>query len=133
MATWLSKHGIGAIKDSSSTFAINMSGGSTILTGWLHFAIPSSPVEYPNLKDLSIKFFPHSVAAESVLVFLANHKVVEEGSLQQTASFNLDIASTKATCKGDGIAISIKLVFSSVASTLTFQSELRSKFEFPTR
>ncbi|TGO31456.1 hypothetical protein BHYA_0754g00030 [Botrytis hyacinthi] len=129
MATRLSEYGIGAIKD-PSTFAINISGGSAIvkpmtpnqLVGWLHFAIPNLPVDYPDLASLSIKFSSHSATAASVLVFLANHKVFDESNLQQTASFNLEIASTKATYKGDGIAVSIKLVFTSVAGTLKLQS-----------
>ncbi|TGO73576.1 hypothetical protein BELL_0349g00020 [Botrytis elliptica] len=72
MTTWFSTHGIGAIKDSSSTFVMNMMGSSVIvkpttpdpLTGWVHFATPSPSVDNPDLKNLSIKFYSHSAAAE---------------------------------------------------------------------
>lgn len=130
MATWLSTHGIGAIKDSDSTFSITAESGSAVvkptrgdnLTGWLHFIIPSPPVNNPNLKNLAIDFATQGASVDSVAVYLANNEIFKKNKLQKGQSFELKIISSEATYEGKGIAVSVFLKFVSVNSTLDFQS-----------
>jgi hypothetical protein len=130
MSTTLSTHGIGAIKDSGSSFTITADKGSALvkptnanqLSGWIHFTIPSPPVESPNLKNVTIDFHSQSATVETVAVYLANAQKYREENLQRGESFTLSIASQQAIYNGKGIAVSIMVQFDSVSSKLQFQS-----------
>lgn len=131
MTTVLSTHGMGAIKDSNSTFTITADRGSALvkptdanhLEGWIHFTIPSPPATDPNLKSVTIDFSSQSATVETVAVYLANMQKFKEENLQKGQSFTLDIASVRrVTYAGKGIAVSIFVEFSSSASNLRFQS-----------
>ncbi|RYP40662.1 hypothetical protein DL767_001520 [Monosporascus sp. MG133] len=130
MATWLSTHGIGAIKDTNSTFVITADAGSASvnpssasqLTGWIHFTIPSPPNTNPNLKTLAVDFSTQQATVDQVQVYLANDQVFSKTNLQKGQSFQLSIASTSAVYNGKGVAVSVYLKFNNVNSTLNFQS-----------
>ncbi|KAI3319122.1 hypothetical protein HD806DRAFT_510048 [Xylariaceae sp. AK1471] len=130
MTTWLSTHGIGAIKDSDSTFSIVAESGSAVvkptqanqLTGWLHFVIPSPPVTNPNLKTLAIDFSTQGATVEGVAVYLANNEIYTKNKLQRGQSFTLKILSAESTYDGKGVAVSVFIKFTGVTSTLNFQS-----------
>lgn len=130
MATWLSTHGLGAIKDSSSTFTITADTGSALvkptsaneLSGWIHFTIPSPPATNPNLQTIAIDFQSQSATVETVAVYFANMQKYKGDNLQRGQSFTLTLASGSAIYDGKGIAVSIYVKFDNVASTLRFQS-----------
>ncbi|KAK7748031.1 hypothetical protein SLS53_001283 [Cytospora paraplurivora] len=133
MTTWLSTHGIGAIKDSSSTFRITADGGSGLVkptksedsndtSGWIHFTIPSPPASYPNLRAVAVNFSSQSATVERVKVHLGNLQVFEQNELQATSSFEFEIASSSAVYRNKGIAVSVYVEFENVASKLKFQS-----------
>ncbi|ROV89113.1 hypothetical protein VMCG_09861 [Cytospora schulzeri] len=131
MATWLSTHGIGAIKDSHSTFSIAADAGSAIVhptdandtKGWIHFTIPSPPASSPNLRAVAVNFSSHSATVERVQVYLANSLVFDESNLQMTTHYTSDIASAASTVyKGKGIAVSVYVEFDNLNSKLKFQS-----------
>ncbi|KAK9776311.1 hypothetical protein SCAR479_06923 [Seiridium cardinale] len=130
MTTWITTHGIGAIKDSKSTFEITVENGSgvvrpttaTDLRGWVHFTIPGPPVDKPVLKIAQIDFSSQSASVETMQLYLANRRVFDEGQLQKTSSFDLDISSSKAIYQDKGIALSLELVFNNVGGALRFQS-----------
>ncbi|KAI8963669.1 hypothetical protein F5Y11DRAFT_140971 [Daldinia sp. FL1419] len=130
MTTWISTHGIGAIKDSTSTFAITADKGSALvrptnateLSGWIHFTIPSPPVNNPTLKVVAVDFSSQSATVDSVAIYLANLIKFKEEGLQKGQSFTLPINSTQATYQGKGISVSIYVQFDNVSSNLRFQS-----------
>ncbi|XXH00826.1 hypothetical protein Hte_007177 [Hypoxylon texense] len=130
MTTWISTHGIGAIKDSSSSFAITADKGSALvrptnpnqLTGWIHFTIPSPPVNNPNLKEVAVDFSSQSASVDTVAVYLANSVKFKEEGLQKDQSFILQITSTSAVYERKGIAVSIFVQFDNVGSNLRLQS-----------
>ena len=128
MTTWLSTHGIGAIKDSQSSFSITADKGSALikptnpsqLSGYIHFTIPSPPVNNPNLKAVAVDFSSQSASVDTVLVYLANNEEFKKENLQRGQSFQLDISDV--AYGGKGIALMILVNFNSVDSTLNFQS-----------
>ncbi|KAI1657623.1 hypothetical protein F4813DRAFT_70263 [Daldinia decipiens] len=130
MTTWISTHGIGAIKDSTSSFSITADKGSALvkptspneLSGWIHFTIPSPPVNNPNLKVVAVDFSSQSATVDSVAIYLANSVKFKEEELQKGQSFTLTISSTQAIYQGKGISVSVFVQFDSVASNLRFQS-----------
>ncbi|KAI2777519.1 hypothetical protein F4815DRAFT_290148 [Daldinia loculata] len=130
MTTWISTHGIGAIKDSTSTFSITADKGSALikptspneLSGWIHFTIPSPPVNNPNLKVVAVDFSSHSANVDAVAIYLANLVKFKEEGLQKGQSFSLTINSAQAVYQGKGISVSILVEFDSVASNLRIQS-----------
>ncbi|KAI0106665.1 hypothetical protein F4814DRAFT_66010 [Daldinia grandis] len=130
MTTWISTHGIGAIKDSTSTFSITADKGSALvkptdaneLSGWIHFTIPSPPVNSPNLKVVAVDFSSQSANVDSVFIHLANLVKFKEEGLQKGQSFTLTINSAQAVYQGKGISVSVYIQFDSVASNLRFQS-----------
>ncbi|KAI1465548.1 uncharacterized protein F4812DRAFT_128337 [Daldinia caldariorum] len=131
MATWLSTHGIGAIKDSNSSFAIVADKGSALvkptdpnaLSGWIHFTIPSPPVNNPNLKVVAIDFSSQSANVEAVAVYLANIQKYKEEGLQRGQSFTLSLPSNpQVLYQGKGISVSILVQFDNISSNLRLQS-----------
>ncbi|KAI1642121.1 uncharacterized protein F4817DRAFT_310721 [Daldinia loculata] len=130
MTTWISTHGIGAIKDSTSTFSITADKGSALvkptspneLSGWIHFTIPSPPVNNPNLKVVAVDFSSQSATVDAVAIYLANLVKFKEEGLQKGQSFSLTISSAQAVYQGKGISVSILVEFDSVASNLRIQS-----------
>ncbi|KAM0812940.1 hypothetical protein AB5N19_12931 [Seiridium cardinale] len=130
MTTWITTHGIGAIKNSKSTLEITVENGSgvvrpttaTDLRGWVHFTIPGPPVDKPYLKIARIDFSSRSASVETVEIYLANTRVFDEGKLQKTRNFDLNISSTRAIYQDKGIAMSLEIEFENVGSSLHFQS-----------
>ncbi|KAI1806578.1 hypothetical protein F4811DRAFT_135552 [Daldinia bambusicola] len=131
MSTWISTHGIGAIKDSTSSFSITADKGSALvkptnpnqLSGWIHFTIPSPPVNNPNLKVVAVDFSSQSASVESVAIYLANAVKFREDGLQRGQSFNLTIPNSPAVLyEGKGISVSIYVEFENVSSNLRLQS-----------
>ncbi|KAI0437069.1 hypothetical protein F4803DRAFT_571352 [Xylaria telfairii] len=130
MATWISTHGIGAITDSNSTFAITAEGGSAIVTpknstqlaGWVHFAMPNPPATSTTLQLLAVDFSTQSATVEDVAIYLGNRQALSLTNLQKTTSFTESIAPQGATYTGKGIAVSIRIQFDGMGSKLRFQS-----------
>ncbi|ROW12959.1 hypothetical protein VPNG_04662 [Cytospora leucostoma] len=140
--TWLSTHGIGAIKDSSSTFEISADGGSGLIkpaksdtssdtAGWIHFTVPSPPASHPNLKAVAVDFSSQSATVDRLRVHLGKSQVLEQHNLQATSSFKFDIASSSAVYTTKGIAVSVYVDFENVASKLRFQSVAVEVYKIP--
>lgn len=131
MTTWLSTHGIGAIKDSNSSFSITAENGVALIhptsandkSGWIHFTIPSPPADNPNLRAVTARFSTSSATVDKVRVFLGNNTAYSRDSTQETDSFTYGISSTSETVYKDlGIAVSIWVDFDSVTAKLKIQS-----------
>ncbi|KAF5230026.1 hypothetical protein FAUST_10049 [Fusarium austroamericanum] len=130
MPTHLSTHGIGAIKETGSTFTITADRGSAVvkpteaneLTGWIHFTIPSPATGGPNLNSVSIDFHSQTATVDTVAVYLANSLKFKEENLQRGQSFVLPIPSGQAIYNGKGIAVSVQVQFQDSNSKLHFQS-----------
>lgn len=129
MTTWLSTHGVGAIKDTASTFAITVDRGSAVvrptsanqLTGWIHFVIPSPPANNLNLKKFAVHFPPRERPLRKWLFTLPTTRCTTWADSGQF--FELDIPSTTTTTYTDkGIAVVVFPKFTNVSLTLDFQS-----------
>jgi hypothetical protein len=130
MTTWLSTHGIGAIKDTTSTFTISADKGSAVvrpsdatkLSGWIHFTIPSPPANNPNLLAVAVDFSSQSATVETVSLYLANLVKFTMTGLQKGQSFTLPISGSQALYQGKGVSLSILVEFENIGSSLRFQS-----------
>ncbi|KAK6949553.1 hypothetical protein Daesc_009636 [Daldinia eschscholtzii] len=128
-AHWLSTHGLGAIKDSTSTFSITAEQGTALLrpshpdqlSGWVHFTIPSPPPKRPNLKKVSVDFSAQTAYVDAVDVYLANLVNSKSSGLKQDKSFALDFP-TEVVYKGKGILVSVFIQFKDVSSRLMIES-----------
>ncbi|KAI1391485.1 uncharacterized protein F4822DRAFT_187079 [Hypoxylon trugodes] len=132
MTTWISTHGIGAIKDSASSFNIVIEKGYALvkpttanqLSGWVHYTIPSPPVDYPNLKKASVDFTAQAATVEKVEVYFANSRKFQEAGLSHSSTFTLDVQANQGPVVygGKGISVSIFVQFGGMGSTIKLQS-----------
>lgn len=93
-----------------------------ILTGWIHYTIPSPPPNNLDFKKVRVDFSTQSATVDAVEVYLSNAQKFKQDGLQQGQSFELPIAAGQATYGGKGITVSIKVKFEAVGSHLEFQS-----------
>lgn len=120
MTTWIATHGIGAIKDSASSFSIAAEAGCGTVkptnkderSGWIHFTIQSPPPGYPFLKGVEVDFSSQSATVEKVEVYMGNDLVFGRDLLQETGSFHrafdAQASSIRYTSK---IAVSVYVEF----------------------
>ncbi|CAH0002478.1 unnamed protein product [Clonostachys byssicola] len=130
---WFTTHGIGAIKDTDNSFSITSDGGSakisptsdtsdSDLKGWVHYTIPNPNPDNSSLKAIQVDFSSQSASVDGVKLHFANSLKFSVSDLQQTSSFNLDIASSSAVYSNKGIAVSLYLSFDDKHSWLKLQS-----------
>lgn len=130
MATWISTHGVGVIKDARSSFKISIEeGGATVqptspnaLEGAVHFVLPSPPRNNPNITDAMVEFSPQSARIDELAIFFANEEKFRKSRLQKTSTFQISVASAQAVYDGKGIAMTLYIKFDQVSSAITFQS-----------
>ncbi|KAI4859658.1 hypothetical protein F4820DRAFT_453673 [Hypoxylon rubiginosum] len=105
MATWLSTHGIVAITDTKSSFIITAESGSALVK-------PGDPEQLTGW----------TAHVQEVAIYLANMQKFKQENLQRGQSFEEPIVGQQVVYNGKGIAVSIRLVFENMGSSLRFQS-----------
>ncbi|CAH0027205.1 unnamed protein product [Clonostachys rhizophaga] len=128
--TWFTTHGIGAIKDTNNSFSITSDGGSakisptsaSELKGWVHYTIPNPDPDNSSLKAIQVDFSSQSASVDGVKLHFANSLKFSVSDLQETSSFELDIASSSAVYSDKGIAVSLYLSFDSINGWVKLQS-----------
>jgi hypothetical protein len=126
---WLTTHGIGAIRNSASTFSIQAVDGSARIgptdgkekEGWVHYTIPSPDDNHTILSKIKLDISADRASINEVKLWLGNDLAFDKGTLQKRNSW-IEPVSPTATYSDAGISVALYLKFPTYDSSIDIQS-----------
>lgn len=131
MSVWLSSHGAGAINASENSFVITANGTGALvrpsnankLNGDILFLLPCLPPDVSRLARVAVDFSSHTAYVTDVAIMSGNNVVFQKKNLEKTGAFEVQIFGNSAQLEpGNGLALSVGLMFETVSAKLRFHS-----------